>query len=327
MSQKKLALFILLSLLSIGSGAVFGLLDLFGFIDGRHTLSFSLLLISIFDIYLITITVFLLNFAQQNRVVLFFIIASLLFSTTFFLMNLNILLTITSSIIFFIFLWCAYSTSRNRSQLFISFSPREIFFPVIKTSFLYFMVVLALLAYSQSKVLVSQNSLISPQMIKTISHPIVITLNKQLNAELKAQLGNQVSNKVPVQNQEQVIRLVLQESLESMQENGSQDIYGFKPKEIPIEKTIVYKNGDIDVAPVVDAMLPEIARRLNDRISQYAVFTPLIVAFLVLLILQPFVYPLELIESFITQIIFKIMLKTKFLLLKKEVREIDVLEL
>lgn len=189
------------------------------------------------------------------------------------------------------------------------------------------MVVLALLAYSQSKVLVSQNSLISPQMIKTISHPIVITLNKQLNAELKAQLGNQVSNKVPVQNQEQVIRLVLQESLESMQENGSQDIYGFKPKEIPIEKTIVYKNGDIDVAPVVDAMLPEIARRLNDRISQYAVFTPLIVAFLVLLILQPFVYPLELIESFITQIIFKIMLKTKFLLLKKEVREIDVLEL
>jgi len=326
MSHKKLALFIALSLLSIVSGAVFGLIDLFGFIDGRHALSLTLLIVSVLLIYLITIVVFILNFAERKRTWPFFAVAALLFSTTFFLMSLTFQLTIASGMIFLAFLYYAYVNSAHRSHLFIAFSPKEIFFPIIKTSFVYLMVILALLAYTQSRQLISQHSLVSPVMVKIISRPMVLTLNKQINSQLQSELGSQLPSQMSAGEKDRLIRSVLKQSVEAMAQNEEGRIYGFKPEEIPIENAIVYDSGEIDLTPVIDGMLPQIAIRLNDEIQRYAVFAPFVVAFIVILIIQPFIYPIELIEALLTLVIFKVILRSGFIKLTKETKEVDVIQ-
>ena len=327
MSHKKLALFSFLSILSIVSGAVFGLLDVFGFVDGRHALSLTLLIFSIVIMYFITITVFLLNFVTRNRILPFFGIASLLFATTFFLMNLNPFLTFTSSILYLVFLFYSYDTSGKRAKMFISFSPKEIFFPIIKTSFLYFMIVLALLAFVQSKKLVSQNSLVNPTFIKIVSRPMIITLNKQINSQLQTELRRQLPGEIAQKDREKVSRQVLEATVQSMAQNDGEQLFGFKAHEIPIEKAIVYQDGQVDLAPVIDNMLPLIAFRLNEQIQKYAVFAPLIVAGIVVLVVQPFIYPLEAFEALCTLLLFKALKRGGFLKIKKESKEVDVIEI
>src|SRR3989344_5084158 len=189
MSHKQVVLFSLLALASIFSGLTFGLLDIFGFVDGRHTISFSLLGISAMLLYISLITVFILNISHNNRIYSFIALASLLFGVTFFLMNLNPLLSFLATVSYFYLLLYAFQSTTERFALYIKFSPKEIFFPVLKKSLLCVLVILSFLAYGQSKRLVSQNSLITPLLVKTFFKPAVTMINQQINAQLKTYVG------------------------------------------------------------------------------------------------------------------------------------------
>src|SRR3989344_2836946 len=61
MARKHILLFTILAICSIASGAVFGLLDLFGFVDGRHTLSLALLVFAALLLYITLLTLFLIE--------------------------------------------------------------------------------------------------------------------------------------------------------------------------------------------------------------------------------------------------------------------------
>jgi hypothetical protein len=324
MSPKKAALFTILALSSIMAGAVFGLLDIFGFVDGRHALSIKLLLGAAGLVYLILVTTFLLNFASRNRIYILFGFSTLFFAITFFLMNMQPLLTTIATLLYFTFLIYVYTASHNRSRMFIKFSPQELFFPILKGSFTFFLILLAVTAYIQSQKLVSHNSLISPTLIEIASKPTIKMLNQQINSQLSAGVSSKEFQSMPEDMQRRAIYKALDTTVEQMASSKSKTVYGFHPSEIPVQLARVSPSGEVDITPVIEAMLPSIAYKLNVRIQEFAVFAPFVVALLTFLLLQPLLIPLELVEGVFTLIIFRLLMRYRFIQLRKEQREVDI---
>lgn len=319
MSGKKIALFTILGLSSMFMGAIFGLIDIYGFIDGRHELSIKLILSGILFMYISLITVFILNFAPSNRVYTFFTFATILFALPFYIMQTNLLMTLLSAAAYAGFLGYAYNESLKRSKLFITFQPREIFFPVLRNSFTFLMILLAIVAYSQTRVLISQNSLIHPDLVRIVSKPSIYLMNKQFESPIQKALAAPEVQQLSDEQKEAAVRQALRQIVTNMQDAQTGTIYGIPASEIPIEDATIHVTDSvvsIDITPVIEQMLPQISFALNSLLEQYQVVIPFIIAFLVFVILQPFVIVINIFESLITLIIFQILLSTSFIHVK-----------
>lgn len=327
MSPKKTALFVSLAISSILAGASFGLLDIFGFVDGRHTLSLRLLLASAGIVYVILVLTFLLNFASKSRIYIIFALSTIFFATTFFMMSLNPILTGLAASMYFIFLMYVYTASNKRASLYIRFLPHEVFFPILKASLSFVLILLAVLAYTQSQKLVSHNSLITPTIIELSSKPTIAMLNKQINSQLSPAIQTDEFQALPESAQRKAIYKALEETVKQMADPQTGTIYGFPADEIPTQLATISPEGTVDIHPVIDAMLPGIAYMLNVQLKQYAVLAPFIVAFLTFVILQPLFIPLQLIESLCTIILFKLLLRAKVIRLHTQQQEVEVITL
>jgi len=327
MFDKKTALITLLAVLSVAAGGAFGLLDIFGFVDGRHGLSLAFFGLSILIIYFAIITIFILNFAEPSKIAVSFVGVAILFGVTFFLMNLNLVLSIFATLLYFAFLQYAFGASRQRSQNQIVFTPQDIFLPVLRNGILYFLILTSAIAFAQSRQLISKNSLVHPTLIRTISRPAVYTLNKQLNSQIQNQLAIVPEELRQQEGNEPIVRLMLSKTVEAMAQNKTGEIYGFKPEEIPIQLARVDSSGEVDIEPVIDGMLPSIAIKLNLFVQKYAFAAPFAIALLTFLILQPLMLPINIIESAITLLLFKVLLATRFIKIEKQERAVDTLHL
>jgi hypothetical protein len=322
MTRKQYLLFFILAFSSILSGATFGLLDVFGFIDGRHTISFSLLLASAVLLYFSLISIFLLEIAHSKKITTYVLVVSLLFGVTFFLMNLNILLTPIAVLGYFFLLLYAAESSSKRFNDFVRFIPQEIFFPVLKNSFLYILVMLSLLVYGQSRKLIAAKSLITPEIVHIIIKPSVAMLNQQVNNQLQSEVGETLA-KLPEGERNQAIRLVLKKTVENMADKRSGDIYGIPSNEVPINKAEVSSEGKVNLQPVFEGMLPTIALLMNSKLNEYALIAPFIIALFTFLIFQPLLLPIQLVESTVTIAIFKLLIASGFIRIRKEQVEVE----
>ncbi len=326
MNVKQGVLFAILGLSSIASGMTFGLLDIFGFVDGRHAISFSLLGFSIVLLYVSLISIFILNISHTSRMQSIILIGTALFSVTFFFMNLNPIVTVLAALSYFLMLSYAFRSTTKRFELFVRFSPKEIFFPVLRDSFLYLLIITSLVAYSQSQRLLSQSSLITPTIAGLVLKPAVRTLNQQINAQIKSEVGDELAL-LPPEERQRGVALILEKTLEGMADKKTHEIYGIPTKDIPIERASIDGNGKVDLAPVFDGSLPAISHALNNKINHYALIAPLAIALLTFLIFQPLTLPLQLLESLITIGIFKLLISTGFIKVHTETKEVQRLSL
>ena len=285
MKGKKISILVILGISAIFTGASLGILDIFGFIDGRHTLSLTLLLLTAFFIYVSLISVFLLEFTDRSQSLTFLSVISSLFFVSFFVVNQHILLSLITALSYAIFLWYSYTATIARSRMYIRFVPREIFFPILKKGFTYFLILIAILAYTQSQKLISENSLVSTSLIRLASRPTILMLNQQINAQLSPVLQTAEVEALPQKQKEHIIYEALAATTKNMANPKTQTIYGFKPSEIPVKEAEIKSNGQVDITPVVEAMLPSFAFRLNQWVSRYASFAPFVVAILAYLCL------------------------------------------
>lgn len=278
MLDKKIILFTLLALLSIALGGILGLLDIFGFIDNRHGLSIALFTLSLLTVYFVTITVFIFDFIESGRIAMAFILSSLLFGITFFLMNLSIILAVFATILFFTFLFYVYSSSKSKAANQIKFSPDEIFLPIVKNGTFYLLVIVSAIAFTQSKSLVSQNTLVKPELVKILVKPAVKVLNSQVNSQVQQQIKTipkAVTSKTGIQ---EVVRLMLHATVDTMAQNSNGSIYGIKPQEIPVDDVNIGSDGSVDLTPMFDSMSSTIAAKVNNTIQKYSLIAPFIVA-------------------------------------------------
>lgn len=326
MSQKKIILFLILAITSILSGASLGLLDFFGFIDGRHELSFFILGFSIALLYVSIITTFILNFAPENRIYTFLLVSTVLFGVPFFFMSLSLTHTFITSGEYFLFLLYAYKASYDRSKLFITFSPDRIFFPVLKQSLTMILILFSLFTFFQSQKLIAKQSLITPDLIGYVSKPAIAMFNKQVNASLSTEL-DKINIVLTPRQKEEIIRATLDKSFESLADPQTNEVYGIPLDQIPLDEATITEDGVVDFTPVFNDMKPIISTVLNQKLLIYKPLAPFVIAFLTYLILQPFAIPLQFFEFGLTWVIFKILLATRFIQISSETKQIETLHL
>jgi hypothetical protein len=326
MSNKQILLFSIFAVASIFSGLTFGLLDVFGFIDGRHTVSFTLLTSGAILLYISLICVFLLDIAHTRKIYAYTIVSSIFFGCTFFIMNMNPFLSCIATLSYYALLHYASYSTTQRFNLYIRFSPKEIFFPVLKNSFFYILIMLSLLAYGQSQKLISEHSLITPDMLRVFVKPSVVLLTQQINSQLHSELGPALATMTEKERID-TIRLVLLKTVDSMADKETGMIYGIPKDQVPIDKAEINSQGKVDLQPVFQGMLPALSSVFNARIAQYALITPFVIALFTFLIFQPLTIPLQLVESVVTTGLFKALIATKFIKLHTETTEVDRLSL
>lgn len=322
MSIKKIFLLVTLFIFSAILGFSLGNLNLFAFLDGNYS-PLLILLISITLSYLTAVVVFVLEFSNRTRINLAYTASSILFSLFFLIANRFL---ITSLLVFFCYLGFLFYVEyfgERRSHLFVKFKSREIFTPVVKQAFAFLMLIFAILGFFNTRNLMPEGK-VSPQLVNLVSKPIVTIVNEQLGKQLQTQLGSQFQQSIGTNEREEIVIFVLEETIEAMAEGQTRQVFGFTPENIPIDKTIVYPNGEIDLTPVINEMAPDIAEKINQTYGNLVIFVPVIIAVLVILLLQPLLFPFHLLSGFIlTPVLFYLMKISGFIIITKETVEAE----
>lgn len=320
MRQKQWFLVILLCLLSVFLGFTLSSLDFFGFLAQRHTLNLVLLFTSLILWYLLLFTVFLLEFSETHHIFIVAWAATLLFSIADFAGGLQPTQILLNSLFFFAFLLYCYFTIQKRAGLFLKFSSQQIFIPVMKRGFTFIMILLALASYFQTLNKIQENTLLGPAIIRPVTRPFVTLVNKQLTTQVRSQI-EQIPGPLRLVNDEQITRMAVNQIVNALTDSGKKDFLGVPGEFIDSEKIEVTYNGEIDIGPLVEDIIPKIATRVNSQFGIFVSFIPAIIALVVVLLLQPLLYLFELFLLIPTPIIFKLLIASGFAHLEKETVE------
>ena len=320
---KKNVLYFFLAVLSLLFGACLGALNLFGFFDERQAINISLLLISILSVYAISIVLFLLNFAPGNHLIRIFTISCLIFGIIFIFSSSNILSSAATTFIYFIFLNFTYNEVFKRSQLFVKFLPNEIFFPILKKSMTYILIVFALLSFFQTQQKIISNNLITPGSLKFLSKPLIETFNKQFSTEIKNQLGDQYQLFLQSKQRDTLVKTALSQSLDPILKTKPISYLELSVDDFEVEKVIIYPDGEIEISPALESLYPVISNRLNIIVRRYALLIPFVIAMVIALLIRPLFWLIAPIEFGLTFAIFKILIKTGFIKITKKQTAVD----
>lgn len=228
-------------------------------------------------------------------------------------------------VIFFIFLEYTYSKSLARAKLFVKFNANEIFLPVVKRGFFLLVVLLASFSFFHTKNLLGPNSELTPPLVRIIGRPVVPILNKQFGDLIKKQIDLVFPS--GTSDRQTTTRTLLKQSIRSLPESEIKKYLGVKPEEIPIERASVYPNGQIDLYPVFDSLLPQISAHLNSLIGDFTTLTPVFAALITLLFLQSVALPFGIIARLLTPAIFALLLQIKFIAKAKQMTEVEKITL
>lgn len=204
--------------------------------------------------------------------------------------------------------------------MYVKFLPGEIFLPVLQKSFLYLIILFSITTFIQAQKKVTTNTLITPSIIGTMTKPLAYGINQQLTSQINDQLqGQPLPEGV---SRREVVQLVLKQTIEEMKKTG-QNFMGISPSDIAIEKAHVSDDGKIDLTPVVDDLKPQIAILLNNKITEYKYLVPFVLALAIFFLLKPIFSLFGYIETAITLILFKVLVRSGFIQIKKTQMEVE----
>src|SRR3989338_6916827 len=307
-------------------GAFLGKLDFFGFLDGRHEVNSRFLIGVLFTSYSLIFTTVLIDLSNDKNEHAIYAISAALFVGVFALFNGNILAALASGVLFIIFLWIISREARKRLEFYIRLVPSELFFPILKKGILFIVGMFAVINFFHSQIRLESDTLISPDLVRTVSKPFIVVFNKQLESQLKNQLGDHAKSTENSAARRQIVEFVLNQTIQSTLGKQSENL-GINANAVPVEKAVIYDNGAIDVAPVINLMADDISVSLNERLQPYFFIAPFVVALATIVIFQQLLWPIEVIESYLSRLIFFILLKIRFVNIKKETREVERLSL
>lgn len=317
MRNKKLFISSLLIIFSSLFGIILGKIDFFGFLDGRHALHLTLLVLSIITAYIITILVFIIDFSDKKNLIIVYIASSIFFMIFYFTADTNFFGTVTAGFVFLFFLNFINTETQKRAQLFVKFIPQELFFPVLKKAVLFLIILFAIANFFQSQKIISENGIISPYIVKYVSRPIVVFFNNQISLQLRQQLGPKY-NYLSQKEKKRIVEFVIKDIITQLSLSPIGKRISINPEHIEEEKVILYNDGSIDITPVVDSVILDITHNLNREIKQHKLVAPLFISLITIIIFQALFIPIQYIESIIALFLFKIMLSSGFLHIKKE---------
>lgn len=324
MSKQVVFFNISLVVLSVILAILLGLVDFFGFLSGEHTLNFVYLLLSFTAWHFLGLTLFLQNLNQKRQETMY-LVSALLFGAVFLVFSQNYLSALLSASSFFLFQIYTERALSKRAKLFINYSTREIVFPIIRRSFLFLMLILVIVGFFQGQRRAQENELITPYMIRTLSKPMVLVLNKQIGTQLQHQLEPQFGQNIYTKESRAIVDASLRDILERLFSNTFGQLLGFNLQNIPIEKTIIYDSSEIDLTPVVNDVSEDIAEQINRQLNLYLPIIPLFFAGLVFLFISPLIAVSEILLLPIVRAVIALLISLKIIVMNKETVEREVL--
>lgn len=298
----------ILVILSIALGFTLGGINLYALISGAVRVNIILFFVSIFLVYLDSLCLFLFGLAHENRMGKLYAVSTGVFAVTFFAVSHSLVGTGLSALVFWWMQQYMYSSSTSRAALFVKFIPSEIFMPALRTSFVYLMIFFSLISFVQTRDRISENTLVNETLIMFISKPIIPLVNKQINSQIIRKLGPQYDG-LSYSKKKEAAGAVLREVGKNMVNTQTGKLYGIDPDSIPYENVFVYENGDVDIAPIVAAMHPQIQEQLLVLLEKYDYIVPVVVALLITLLIQPIFVLFGFVESVLTVWIFWLLIK------------------
>ena len=327
MTNKKLSLSFFLLVESVVLGVLLGLLDFVGFLSGEHALNLVYLGLAFFTWHTLGLTIFLMDLEDSAHEVVY-LSTAVAFGILFFVFNQNYLAALIVTCSFFLFQIYTEKQLAKRVKMFINYSTREVVFPVIRRSFLFLMVILVVIGFFQGRRQAhAQTGIITPYMMRTLSRPAVFLLNKQFSVVLQKQLGGRLQQTLGTNERQALVTFILSETLESFTEGTTRQSFGLNRENIPLDKTIIYDNGDIDLTPVINDMSETIARSINKRLSLYLPFIPLFFGMLIFLLVSPLMTISEIVFLPLIRFFISLLLKLKVITIAKESVDKEILKL
>lgn len=297
-----------LVLLSIALGFTLGGINLYALISGAIKINIILFFVSIFLVYLDSLCLFLFGLAHENRMGKLYVVSTTVFALTFFVVSHSIIGAVLSSLVFWWMQQYMYTSSTSRAALFVKFIPSEIFMPALRTSFVYLMIFFSLISFVQTRDRIASNTLVNDTLIMFASKPLLPIINNQINSQIIRKLGPQYDG-LGYQQKKEAAGAVLREVGKNMVNQTTEKLYGIDPDTIPYENVYVYDNGDVDIEPIIAAMHPQIQAQLLVLLEQYSYIVPVLVAFLVILFIQPVFILFGFVESVFTVWLFWALIK------------------
>jgi len=288
-------------------------LDFFGFLTGKHSINLHYLFYCLVLWYLVSFIVFLLDFSDQKNLVLVFLGGT----TAFFFGSVlqktfQLFPTLLNAFFFYLFLFYLQFFTKQRARLFVKFSPQEIFLPIVRSSFIFFLIILGINSYFQGQNFKYPTSLISPASLYPFVKPIAITLNQQLGSQIQNELKKLANQN---RNQQELSKIMLDQSLTQMFANLPLNL---NTKNLDFSKIVFLQNNNFDVTPLLVSILPSVAKEINKIIAPYLPFLPFVIYLLILLMLSPILWLFNLIFVGLFMVAVRFLIITNFLQLTVE---------
>lgn len=326
MTNQKIFFNLFLAFLALALAILLGLLDFFGFLSGNHALNFLYLILCFVTWHLLGLTIFLINL-DRPKLETVYLVAAVLFGTIFFIFNQNYLSALLATCSYFFFQIYTERALSKRASLFINYSTREIVFPVIRRSFLFLLLILVIIGFFQGQNQAQKSGLITSGMVRALSKPLVLVINKQIGSQLQQQLGTRFKQVLGTDERRTIVTFVLSEIVEGFSEGTTRQLFGLNLENIPLDKTIIYDSGEIDLTPVVNEVSDQIASQMNHRLSLYLPIIPLFFAALVFLFVSPLITLSEILLLPIIRAIISFLIALKIIEISKKPVEQEVLKI
>ena len=324
---KKLYLAIFLNIFALLEGIFLASFELFPITRATLqqniiTLVYSLILWTFFIFFILILDLGL----RKKRNLLFFSLAfNLVLPLT--IIRKNLILAPFIFVGFFLFLHFFNYRLRERVKLFVSFRLREIILPILRYSFTLLLLIISLLFYYQTLIRTKNEKIITSDNLRLILSPFYTQINAYANTMLEKTIEEKIQSQVSLKEKKEISALILKESIEALEEGTLRQKIGLSKLKIPAEKIEIAPDGSLNVIPALEAVLPEIAEKLNSLSLQYKTFIPLIVALISFFLISSFINLLFILLYPFLLLTFSTLKKLQIIRIKKIAVEKEVIEI
>lgn len=198
------------------------------------------------------------------------------------------------TILFFLGQFLFFKRVQKKANQLITFSPGEIFSPLIKGFFLTLALLFSLSFYFSISKEVAQGEFVIPEtFLEKMIKPFSQIFQKSLEESLKTEVGERFGEKIGTQDPGQILKLIQEEAKETAGEGTLRQQFGLTPQIFDFEKTA----------------LPQLKERLERQIKPYLRYLPFLAAVSLFFTMRMVISFLMIFLSFLIPLAFKILLK------------------
>ncbi|GIW62888.1 MAG: hypothetical protein KatS3mg090_0714 [Patescibacteria group bacterium] len=315
-ATKKYLLTSLLSLISFVEGVILANLNLYPLSRTLIINNGWLILASLFFWIIFMIFVLILDFGLKRNKRIAFTLASTSFSLPFLIKTKSIFLISGLFLIFYYLLNTLNKQLKKKSDNYVKINIIEILSPLLKLSFNILLALITIIVFYQTNQYTTEKNLVTEDSLKTILEPVKPIVNQQFNQLLEKTIEKDLEQKLSIEDKKTAAKILLDETIETLLEGEIRQSFGTNKLTVPLEKITIDENGDIDIYPAIEYLIPKIIERINNLSLEYRLIISAITSFIIYLAVSIITRLFYFISLPIIFLVFKLLMKLNVIKIK-----------